>query len=118
MQIQNFSLAIDNDEVVSVLVQSPLSDDTLDGSSVEWCAYAQASGIPSGEAVIVKTTGSPSGVAILTSPPMTFTIGFEAADTASLDPGNYYHEATVTDVSGNRTTVLSGILTLTETLNP
>lgn len=116
-ELGNFSLAIGDGIVVTLLVKSALGD-TLAGSTIEWRAYPAAYGVASPPAVILKGSESPGGITILSSPAMTFNIEFDEADTSELDPGNYYHETTVIDGSGNRSTVLSGILTLTETLNP
>jgi hypothetical protein len=61
-------------------------------------------------AVLTKTTSS--GISITSGSGGIFTISIDPADTASLTPGDYYHEAQVTFSGGDVGTVLKGIMTI------
>lgn len=49
-----------------------------------------------------------SGITITDGPGGAFTITVLAADTADVPPGRYYHQARITDGSGNKSTVFNG----------
>ena len=116
MTAQNFSVSAANDALVTVTVDTTVPTDTLAGSTIWWEAFAQAHGVPSGSPLITKTNQSGGGgLDILESPAMTFTLQLSNADTA-LPLGNYYHEAVVIDEIGERVTILSGIMTVTQSL--
>lgn len=65
---------------------------------------------PAGATVLTKTTAD--DIAITPGTGGLFTITLEPADTESVAPGAYYHEAEVTDISGNVATVLTGKVTI------
>lgn len=115
-QLQDFSVCAGNDALITVNVETTVSGDTLDGSTLYWQAYNQSFGVPSGDPIIVKTNDSGGGdLVVLGSPPMTFTLQLAEADTLGL-LGNYYHEAVVIDEIGGRVTILQGIMTVTQAL--
>ena len=116
--IQDFSVPANNTALVTCDVTTVIPGDTLDGSTVEWFAYQQLHGVTTSTVVLAKTSSSAGGgINILSSPPMTFTIEIDAADTINL-LGNFYHEATVIDEGGSRVTVLYGLMTVLQTENP
>ena len=110
--LQNFSIASgDNLDVTFKL--DPDDGISLVNATVNWRAYSQTSGSTfSMVPVITKATDSPGGVVIDTSPPDTFVVTLEAADTINL-LGNYYHSAQTVDVGGNVATIVAGIMTVT-----
>jgi len=116
--IQNFSIPADNDAVVTFLISSDVVGDTLSGCIVYWNAYEQELGLPTVgvEPVIAKSSLSGHGIEILESPPMTFQVVIDAADSVDL-LRNYYHEATIVDEFGDTNTVTVGIMTVTGTEN-
>lgn len=93
---QNFTMVSGDSKNITV---SMLDGVPLDGATVKW-ALKQSS------TVVSKTTSS--GITIAGS---TFTIRLNSADTASLI-GKYYHEAEVTDMFGNVSTVMTGNITI------
>lgn len=116
--LQNFSVGAGNDALITVTVESGTVGDTLVGSTIYWEVYPQKSGIVPNAALplITKTNNSGGGdLTVLGSPPMTFTIQLDEADTLGLI-GNYYHEAVAIDETGGRVTVLAGIMTVTQAL--
>lgn len=72
----------------------------LEGAAIEWRLARSLTG----PVVAVKTLGA--GIETDAAPGV-FIVRLDPADTAELTPGNYYHEALVTDASGDRVTVLS-----------
>lgn len=84
---------------------------TLAGHTVYWGLFSQVFGVPQ-TLLVSKESASGHGITILPSPPNTFVVDLLTADTQSL-LGNYYHEARVVDGSGNITTVIQGICTVT-----
>jgi hypothetical protein len=117
---QNFEMYAGESKVITVTVREPpLPDGTLGplidltGSSIEWIvkrAEDDAVGL------ITKIVGA--GIALLnqTTYKGQFTITLAPADTVSLGGASYYHEAEVTDVAGNVSTVTRGILTIKKAL--
>lgn len=111
--IQNVSLAAGDD----VTLTFNIDDDTpidLSGAEVTWAVYAQEYGVPSGDAVINKSSLSGGGIEIPGSPADIFSVSVLGSDTKSL-LRNYYHEAFVKDVNGNKITITVGIITVTPT---
>lgn len=115
--LQDFSIPADNDAVVTVTVIDPPGL-SLAGTTIEWRAYQQLHGVTISTVALAKSSSSHGGgIAIPGSPADVFTIAFAAADTAAL-LGNYYHEATVIDAIGERSTVMYGLMTVLQTENP
>lgn len=111
--LQNFSVPADNDVMLDAVV---LNVPTLAGAEVIWRVYPQSFGAPVDGAVPIISKSSLSGgggITILTSPQSSFVIQLHATDTFGLALGNYFHEATVIDGFGERSTVWSGLMTLT-----
>jgi hypothetical protein len=113
--IQNFIVPRGNDEEIFVNVIPSSVGESLMNSIVVWRAYTMVLGVPQTQLppVIEKSTGS--GITNLPSPPMTFEILINAADTINLQYGNYYHEAEINDEIHDHVTVLNGVMTITLT---
>lgn len=93
---QNFDMfAGDTKDIIVTMTDST----NLSGASVKWSLRR---GGARGPLVASKTTSS--GV---TTSGTSFTVRLSSADTSSL-VGQFYHEAEVTDVSGNVSTVTIG----------
>ncbi|WP_141500961.1 hypothetical protein [Paenibacillus luteus] len=97
---QNFEMFAGESKSVTVTV----ADVDLTGATVKWAAKKS---IYNTEHDVYKDTES--GVVI--TEPNKFVITLVPADTAALS-GGYYHEAVLTDASGNVSTVLTGKLTI------
>lgn len=96
---QNFAMHAGNDFTVRVNVyDSDGSAPDLTGASASW----RLATTPGGAAVLTKTA-TISG----TAPPV-LQVALAAADTAALTPGQYFHEAKITDSGGKITTVTVG----------
>ena len=100
----------------------PPGDVSLAGGRVLWGAWAQAYGVPVTEDAdglplgpLISKDSQAGEIDILESPE-SFTVHLLDADTALLDPGNYFHEAHVTDANGNDTPVTQGMMTVTLSL--
>ncbi len=110
--IQNFS-APAGDDLEIVFVFDPGYAVAEDGAVVEWKVYDQSVGIPDlSEPILSKSTSD--GIDFPPSPGTEFTVRLNSADTVDL-LGNYYHEAKVTDINGDLSTVTTGIMTVTQT---
>jgi hypothetical protein len=111
--IQDFSVP-QGDDMDVIFNLDPADQISLSGATVTWAAFAQNFAVPttlaSGGEVILKL--SPGAITIYPSP-LSFVVHLYAADTASLPPGNYYHEAEIQDVNGNRATVTQGMMAVT-----
>lgn len=79
---------------------------SLVGASIRWALYDECAGA----ALVSKTTAS--GITITSAAGGIFTVTISPSDTASLTPAIYWHEAEVTDGSGNIGTVFTGHVTL------
>ncbi len=110
--IQNFSVPAGDDEVIEV----DITGVNLEGASIEWCVYAQNNGVPVASPILIEKT-SPSEIEIVESPASVL-ITLSGADTHGLTDGVYYHELTVVDALHSRSTVTTGLLTVTLTENP
>ncbi|OME86914.1 hypothetical protein BK120_08300 [Paenibacillus sp. FSL A5-0031] len=100
MKNQNFEMFAGDTKNVTVTVTGV----DLTGASVKW---AMKKSIYNAEPDVYKDTLT--GVTI--TAPDKFVIAFKPADTAALS-GGFYHEAEVTDASGNVSTLLSGTITV------
>lgn len=105
-QNQDFLMWSGDDKVITVTVYD--NDDNvvnITGATITW----QLSQNIDSSALITKTVGS--GIALSDPVNGQFTITLEPADTASL-AGRYYHEAQITDSSGDISTGLVGHATI------
>jgi hypothetical protein len=93
--------------VVSVEDPSGTAVD-ITGSSIAW-ALAEA---PGESPTVSKSTGD-SSISITDATNGEFTVYVDSADTEGLS-GVYYHEAELTDSSGNVHTVTTGYITISE----
>lgn len=66
-----------------------------------------------GQALFTKTLGA--GIALTAPVSGIFTVSIDPADTATIPPGDYFHQAVVTDSAGDIDNVLIGTLRLTAT---
>jgi hypothetical protein len=97
---QNFEMFAGDTKAVTVTVAGV----DLTGATVKW---AMKKSIFNAEPDVYKDTAA--GISVITADK--FTIALAPADTELLT-GTYYHEASVTDVSGNVSTVLTGTITI------
>lgn len=105
-QSQDFLMWSGDDKVITVTVYD--SDDVvvdITGATIAW----QLSQNVDSAALITKTAGD--GVVLSDPTNGQFTITLDPADTASLS-GRYYHEAQITDSSGDISTGLVGHTTI------
>jgi len=116
--IQSFSIARGTDNTVSVSVATTIANDTLVGCTIKFGLYSQQYGIVQSDTPLLLKQ-SPEDITIPLSPLnlMEFDVIFRQADTADLDYGNYYYEATVYDEIGDKVCVISGPLAITVTEN-
>lgn len=114
-KIQNFSTAAGDETEIDFDV-GPDEGASLDGATILWQAFEQEHGVPKADVdpVISKTNGS--GIEIVDNEDLTFNLTLLESDTIGL-LGNYYHEVTITDDEGKRTTPTVGIMTITQTEN-
>jgi hypothetical protein len=112
-KLQNFSVTRNNDEAISVVIDSDAPNDTLDGATVEWAVYGMAFAVQIESPKLIVKSNQDGGIGVPGSPDLFFIINMHAVDTAPLDLGNYYHEGWVVDEVGNRVTVVYGALALT-----
>lgn len=108
---QNFSVPGGDSTSFNILLGASFPSGFPVGWAAEWRAWDETYGNPTGVPVITK--GLSGGIDFLESPP-TLTIILAGNDTVAL-LGNYYHEATLVAPGGARSTVASGILTVTLT---
>ena len=113
---QNFEMYAGESKVITVTVMddaTPPVPIDLTGASIEWIVKRSED---DAVGLITKTVGA--GIALLnqTTHKGEFTITLAPADTASLGGASYYHEAEVTDVATNVSTVTRGILTIKKAL--
>ena len=78
----------------------------ISGATIAWVLYNEAAGV----AVLNKSTVS--GITITSGIGGAFTVALAPSDTESVTPGAYYHEAEVTDIAGNVSTVFTGTVTI------
>jgi hypothetical protein len=115
-KLQNFSVTRNNDEAISVTIDSDVPNDTLAGALVEWSVYGMSFGAPIPSPQLIVKSSADGGIGVPGSPDLFFYIYLNAVDTVGLDLGNYFHEAIVIDEVGNRATVVYGALALTLSL--
>lgn len=112
-KLQNFSVTRNNDEVISVFVDTDVPGDTLEGATVQWGVWGMAYGSPIESPQLIAKTTDTGAINVPPSPQMTFYINLNAVDTRDLALGNYYHEGMAIDEVGNRVTVVYGALAVT-----
>lgn len=116
--ISNFTIPADNDHLAVLTIDSATLGDSLSGCTVYLRVFEQEFGVPTAGVAPVLEKSSLSGgdVTILASPPMTVSILFKHAETASM-LRNYYYEVTIKGAGGDLDTVTIGIMTVTATEN-
>ncbi len=82
----------------------PVKD--ISGSVIAWVLFDD----PAGAVKLTKSTVS--GITITSGIGGAFTVALTAGDTETMTPNIYYHEAEVTDVLGNVSTVYTGAVTI------
>ena len=102
---QDFTMhAGDTKDVTVSVVDGDGSSVTLTGATIVWKMARKVDET----ALLTKTTTA--GDITISGADFSFTLA--ASDTASLDAGQYYHEAEVTDSSSDVATVTTGIITI------
>lgn len=104
---QDFTMYAGDSRLIPVTVTNTAGTaKNLTGATVEWAMYLMNSATPS------ATKESGDGIEFVAASDGTLEIALDPADTENLRPHTYYHEAKVTDSSGNISTVLTGFITL------
>jgi hypothetical protein len=112
-KLQNFSATRNNDEAISVVIDSSVAADTLEGATVTWAVYEMEFAVPIMSPQLIVKSSADGGISVPGSPDLFFIINLNAVDTVGLDLGNYYHEGMVVDEVGHRVTVVYGALAVT-----
>lgn len=100
---QNFEIyAGDTKDIIIAVTDAAGAAVNLSGATAKWVLKKNASASNSA----YKTTGN--GITVVGG---VVTVRMNSADTQGLQ-GRYYHEAEVTDVSGNVSTILTGYVTI------
>lgn len=109
MEIRDFSMTAGDSKLLDVAVteQSDGSATTITNATISWKVARSLRATAS----ISKATGG-SGISITSGAGGTFRVTLNATDTASLTPGDYYHEAQITFQDGEVATVLKGVMTI------
>lgn len=102
---QNFSMFSGDTKDLIVAVTDNGQAIDLAGSSIKWAMKRSVRDVQS---IIQKETGGGGIVASSSS----FTVRLNSEDTENVVPGRYYHEAEITDVVGNVSTVMTGTITI------
>lgn len=106
IEAQNVSLAAGDNMVITVTVTQAGSAKNLTGATaINYKAY------PLNSSTAVITKALLSGVTVTNAAGGIFTVTLAPADTTALC-GDYRHEAEITDVSGNISTVMTGLLSV------
>lgn len=112
--VRNLEIHAGDDLAIPVAVTDAAGQAVdLTGAAIAWQA---ARGTPerfSKTAVVSKASGA--GITITDPAGGVFEIALASADTQGLS-GSFYHEAEVTDAGGNKTTVMTGTMTVEATL--
>lgn len=109
---QNLEMWSGDDKTFSVTVVDSITGSVRDitGMTIDWHLARRVTT----SALVEKATGG-SGITITAGSTGSFLITLSAGDTADL-AGKYYHEAQVTDGSGNISTVMVGTITINRDL--
>lgn len=108
---QNFTMWSGDDKTLEVtVVDENGSVQDITGMTIDWHLARKVTT----SALVQKATGG-SGIVISDGSAGVFQITLSAADTDDLS-GKYYHEAQVTDSSGNISTVTVGTITINRDL--
>lgn len=111
---QNFSIAAGDDTQLPLDI-GPDVGSSLVGANLTFRVYEQDAGVRVGLPIITKDLGS--GLTVADPTYQMVLVAFVPADTLTLAPKNYIHEATVYQ-SGRRTTVSEGVMTVNRSSNP
>lgn len=97
---QNFELWQGDHKILTFTVADV---ETLEGATIRWAAAYLTAYQPTA----IEKTGQ-----VDSAERNAFTVTLSTADTATLEPGIYYHEAEIVDAAGNKSTVVTGEMTL------
>jgi hypothetical protein len=105
---QNFTMTAGDSKTINVPVVTPADGlpSDITGATITWKASKSFVKTP----ILSKSTAA--GIAITNGTGGIFTITLAAADTVSVDPGDYYHEAQVTYSNGEVATVMRAVMTI------
>ena len=115
-KIQNFSMSRGNSGELFFDV-NPDDGVSFVGANITWYVYGQAFGIPDKTTVLINKSVDHGGITITDPDLLKFTVTLDPSDTDNLD-GNYYHEATIYDRSGDVVTCTVGVMSVTDTGAP
>lgn len=107
-QVQDIELHQGDDLSIPVVVteDGKSTGTPIDIDGVQKITWALSSRDDDPVRYITKTLAS--GISVTDGPGGAFTITVSAADTYDIPPGRYYHQARITDGSGNKSTVFNG----------
>src|SRR5690348_14648604 len=108
---QNFTIATGDSAEIDFTATSGGSALDLTGGTVKW----QLALTPSGPSLISKISPS-GGITITDAPGGAFSVFLDPADTASLVPGRYYHEAQALDATSRPSTIAEGFAVIEKRL--
>ena len=94
----------DTKDISVAVVDADGNDVALAGASIVWSLARDVD-----ETALVTKTTAASDISISGND---FSFELAASDTSGLAAGNYYHEAQVTDASGDVATVTVGVITI------
>jgi len=100
---QNFEMVAGDSKYVDITVE--MDSSTLVGSGIKWSMLKF-------DSPVLSKTSTGSSITITAAKVFRVTLG--STDTVSLAPGQYEHEAEVTDGTGLVSTVTQGIVTITK----
>lgn len=109
MTVKNQNFEMVAGDTKNIVITVAIADIT--GASVKW---ALKKSVFSASNAVYKDTAT-GGVSITDAAAGKFTVALAPSDTVTLKPGDYYHEAEVTDAAGNVSTVTTGKVTLLPT---
>lgn len=108
---QNISAWIGDDFVITLTVYN-IDGDEVNITNLNDALWVLKRHGASETSFVSKTLGA--GIAIIDGPGGVLTVTVDAADTADLVPGIYYHEIRIVDSSNLITTIMSGTMTLNQ----
>ncbi|WEK53335.1 MAG: hypothetical protein P0Y55_12145 [Candidatus Cohnella colombiensis] len=104
---QNFEMFAGDSIQIEVAVTDKGEAVYLTGTTIKW---ALKRSVLKTANVALKTTAS--GIELTDPTDGKFQVTLNAIDTVSLKPGYYYHEAEITDASGNVSTIMTGTVAI------